>query len=288
MTDRAMTDRAMSSDRRGWAGGRPVVGVLHPGAMGAAIGSALKPVASAVVWAAAGRTQATSKRAELADLVGVPDVAAVARRCDVIISICPPHAAVDVAGQVAAALPQRPGAAPIYVEANAVSPATVHRIAGLLGPAVTLVDGAVIGPPAWKPGTSVLWLSGPDAAVIAGLFDGSPFDARVLGPEVGAASALKACFALQSKALPAIWLALEEAAERAGVGDALAGELSRTGVDLGGRLAEVRDRLGGKAWRWAGEMDEAAAALAGLGVPDGFSRAAAEVYRRIADGTERD
>jgi 3-hydroxyisobutyrate dehydrogenase-like beta-hydroxyacid dehydrogenase len=249
--------------------------------MGASIGSALKPVAAAVVWAAAGRTQATSKRAELADLVGVPDVAAVARRCDVIISICPPHAALDVAEQVAAALPERAGPPPVYLEANAVSPATVRRIAGVLGTAATLVDGAVIGPPAWQPGTSVLWLSGPASAAIAGLFEGSPFDARVLGPDPGAASALKACFALQSKALPAIWLALEEAAGRAGVSDALAGELSRTGVDLPERLAEVRGRLGGKAWRWAGEMEEAAATLAELGVPDGFSLAAAEIYRRV-------
>jgi hypothetical protein len=199
----------------------------------------------------------------------------------VIISICPPHAAVDVAQQVAAALPERIGAPPIYVEANAVSPATVGRIADLLGPAATLVDGAVIGPPAWKPGTSVLWLAGPEAATIAGLFAGSPFDARVLGPDPGSASALKACFALQSKALPAIWLALEEAAERAGVADALGAELSRTGVDLPARVAEVRAGLGGKAWRWAGEMDEAAATLAALGVPDGFSLAAAEVYRRV-------
>jgi 3-hydroxyisobutyrate dehydrogenase-like beta-hydroxyacid dehydrogenase len=249
--------------------------------MGAAIGSALKPVAAAVVWAAAGRTQATSKRAELADLVGVPDVAAVARRCDVIISICPPHAALDVAQQVAAALPERSGPPPIYVEANAVSPATVARIGDLLGPAAILIDGAVIGPPAWKPGTSVLWLAGPGAAIIAGLFAGSPFDARVLGPDPGPASALKACFALQSKALPAIWLALEEAAGRAGVADALAAELTRTGVDLSERLADVRNRLGDKAWRWAGEMEEAAATLAELGVPDGFSIAAAEVYRRV-------
>jgi hypothetical protein len=65
------------------------------------------------------------------------------------------------------------------------------------------------------------------------------------------------------------------------VADALGAELSRTGVDLPARLAEVRAGLGGKAWRWAGEMDEAAATLAGLGVPDGFSLAAAEVYRRV-------
>ena len=83
---------------------RPVVGVLHPGAMGAAVGSALRPRVGAVIWADAGRSHATAKRAELADLVAVPDVAAVARRSDVIISVCPPHAAREVAAEVAAAL----------------------------------------------------------------------------------------------------------------------------------------------------------------------------------------
>jgi 3-hydroxyisobutyrate dehydrogenase-like beta-hydroxyacid dehydrogenase len=262
---------------------RPVVGVLHPGAMGAAVGSALRPRAGAVIWAAAGRSHATAKRAELADLVAVPDVAAVARRCDVIVSVCPPHAAREVAQQVAAARADAgDGRAPVYVDANAVSPATVRAIAGRLG-AGTVVDGAIIGPPAWERGHTVLWLSGPAAGDVAALFAGSPFDARVLGPELGTASALKACFALQSKALPAIWLELAAAARAFGVDDALRGELERTGVDLPAALARA---TGGsaKAWRWAGEMDEAADALAEAGLPDGFSRAAAEIYRRLGDG----
>ena len=282
---------------------RPVVGVLHPGAMGAAVGSALRPRAGAVVWAAAGRSQATSKRAELADLIGVPDVAALARRSDVVISVCPPHAARAVADEVAAALDgphganaafgasDAPAAAfapsggarrPIYVDANAVSPATVRAIADRLG-ADRVVDAAIIGPPAWERGHTVLWLSGAAARDVAALFAGSPFDARVLGPELGTASALKACFALQSKALPAIWLELAAAARGYGVEEELRGELERHGVDL---AAALRSAAGGaeKAWRWAGEMDEAADAVAAAGLPDGFSRAAAEIYRRLADG----
>ena len=258
---------------------RPVVGVLHPGAMGASIGSALRRNAGAVIWAAAGRSHATSKRAELADLVAVPDVAAVARRSDVIVSVCPPHAAREVADEVAAA---RDGREMVYVDANAVSPATVRAVADRLG-VDGVVDGAIIGPPAWERGHTVLWLSGPAAADVAALFAGSPFDARVLGPELGTASALKACFALQSKALPAIWLELAAAARAFGVDDALRGELERTGVDLPAALARA-SRGAGKAWRWAGEMEEAADALAGAGLPDGFSRAAAEIYRRLADG----
>jgi 3-hydroxyisobutyrate dehydrogenase-like beta-hydroxyacid dehydrogenase len=256
--------------------------VLHPGAMGAALGSALRPRAGAVIWAAAGRSRQTSKRAELADLVGVPDLAALARRSDVIVSICPPHAARDMATRVAAALDGAGTAAPVYVDANAVSPGTVRAVADLLG-ADRVVDGAVIGPPAWERGHTVLWLSGPAAGEVAALFAGSPFTARVLGAELGTASALKACFALQSKALPAIWLEIAAAARAAGVEGELREELQRTGVDY---AAAVDAAAGGtpRAWRWAGEMDEAADAMAALDLPDGFSRAAAEIYRRLADG----
>jgi hypothetical protein len=252
--------------------------------MGAAVGSALRPRAGAVIWAAAGRSDATSKRAELADLVGVPDVAAVARRSDVIISVCPPHAARAVADEVAAACAPSDGAGrrPVYVDANAVSPATVRAIGECLG-AHRVVDGAIIGPPPWEPGHTVLWLSGPAADDVAALFAGSPFDARVLGAELGTASALKACFALQSKALPAIWLEMAAASRAYGVEDALRGELDRTGVDFAAALAAASGGAA-KAWRWVGEMDEAADAVAAVDLPDGFSRAAAEIYRRLADG----
>ncbi|AEA25327.1 Phosphogluconate dehydrogenase, NAD-binding protein [Pseudonocardia dioxanivorans CB1190] len=262
---------------------RPVIGILHPGAMGAALGSALKPVASGVVWAAAGRSQATSKRAELADLIGVPDLAELARRSHLVVSICPPHAALDVARQVAAAVEGRPDP-PLYVDANAVSPATVEKIGELLG-RERVVDGAVIGPPAWEAGRSVLWLSGEHAQPVADLFAGSPFATGVLDGGLGAASALKACFALRTKALPTIWATMAAAAHRYGVLDDLRGEVARTGGDLDAELSALRGRAGDRAWRWAGEMDEAGDAVAAAGLPDGFSRAAAEVYRRLADGS---
>lgn len=171
---------------------RPVIGILHPGVMGAALGSALKARAGAVIWADAGRTHATAKRAELADLIAVPDVAALAARSDVIVSICPPPAAREVAAQVAAGLEDRAGR-PLYVEANAVSPDTVRQIAAVLGERATVCDAAVHGPPAWERNTTVLWLAGPGAGAVAGLFGGTPFDARVLGTaagDLGAASGM--------------------------------------------------------------------------------------------------
>jgi 3-hydroxyisobutyrate dehydrogenase-like beta-hydroxyacid dehydrogenase len=268
---RAMEPRALPN--------RPVIGVLHPGAMGAAVGSALKPVAGAVIWAAAGRSITTSKRAEMADLVGVADLADLALRSDVIVSVCPPDAARDVAEQVAGAMEGRERR-PLYVDANAVSPDTVRGIGELLG-AENVVDGSIIGPPAWEPGSTSLWLCGDAAETVAALFAGTPFAARVLDAPLGAASALKACYALQSKAVPALLLAMAEAADRYGVRDALRAELARSGAEPAPE--SVDPRVASKAWRWVGEMEEAGATLAAVGLPDGFSRAAAEVYREVAD-----
>lgn len=260
--------------------GRPVVGVLHPGAMGAALGAAFKPVAGQVIWAAAGRSDRTAKRAELADLVAVPDVACLVARSDLVVSICPPDAALTVACEVAAAAtPDRPA---VYVDANAVAPATVAAIAALFGPD-RVVDAAVIGAPAWDVGDTVLWLAGEQADAVAALLDGSPFQPRTLSGGLGAASALKACFALQSKALPALWATLAEAARRYGVAAEVRTELARDGVDLDAELAGFERRASGKAWRWSGEMDQAAAMFAAVGLPAGFSAAAAETYRRLSE-----
>lgn len=163
---------------------RPIVGVLHPGAMGAAVGSALKPAASAVIWAAAGRSVRTSKRAELSDLIGVPDLAELVRRADVVVALCPPEAARALAEEVRAAA--EGGEMPLYVEANGVSPETVREIAALLGED-RVVDAALTGPPAYEPGRTEVWLSGEGAAAVAALFEGSAFTARVVGTRPGEA-----------------------------------------------------------------------------------------------------
>ena len=70
--------------------------------------------------------------------------------------------------------------------------------------------------------------------------------------------------------------------------DALRSQLARDAVDLDAVLKDLTAKAGAKAWRWAGEMDEAADAMAAAGVPDGFSRAAAAVYRRMAGDGDGD
>ena len=67
----------------------------------------------------------------------------VIERSSVILSICPPHAALDVAAQVAAT-----GNAGNYVDANAISVATAEQVSGIVTAAgATYVDGGIIGMP---------------------------------------------------------------------------------------------------------------------------------------------
>ncbi len=246
------------------------IGVLHPGEMGAAVGAALRAADQTVVWASTGRSAATAKRAEAADLEDVGTLEEFGRRSDVIVSLCPPHAAVEVARPFS----RFPG---VYVDANAVSPATARAIADLVG---RCVDGGVVGPPPRRSGTTRLYLSGADAPFVADLFAGTKVDARVVSSNLGAASALKMAFAAWTKGTSALLLAVRAFARAEGVEETLVDEWRLSLPHLPEQsIAAARSALG-KGWRWVGEMEEIAAAFTAAGQPDGFHRAAAEIYGR--------
>lgn len=247
------------------------IGILHPGNMGAALGSA---VAEGVVWASEGRSAATRSRAEGADFEDVGTVVELSRRSDVIISVCPPGAAVDIARTIVAT-----SFSGIYVDANAVSPATSIGVASMFK---RFVDGGIVGPPPLRSGTTRLYLSGDDAATVADLFTGSTLEAVVLEGGAGTASALKMCFASWTKGSAALLLAVRALADSTGVSAALDAEWSRSFPDLVRRSESTAAGVGPKAWRFEGEMGEIAATYAAGGLPDGFARAAAEVYSRMA------
>jgi len=99
------------------------IGLLNPGEMGSMVGAAVRSGGARVLWAGEGRSGATRKRASDAGLEDAGSVASVVAASDVILSVCPPYAAVDVATQVAAL---RFGG--IFVDGNAVSPATAREI----------------------------------------------------------------------------------------------------------------------------------------------------------------
>ena len=250
-----------------------VVGILHPGEMGAAVAAALRQRGETVLWASAGRGPATVERAERAGLVDTGTVTELCHRSEILFSVCPPHAAVEVAEAAS-------GFDGIYVDANAIAPETARTIANLHE---RFVDGGIVGPPPLESGATRLYLSGGEAEAVAALFGGTNVDARVISDEPGAASALKAAYAGWTKGSGALLLTVRELARAEGVEDALLAEWRLSIPELEARLggAEVSARR--KGWRWIGEMQEIARSMAAQDLPTGFHDAAAEVFRRTAE-----
>jgi len=248
------------------------IGLMHPGEMGAAVGKCLAGAGHRVLWVPEGRGAATKERADAAGLTGVA-LAEIVTRSDVIVSVCPPHAALDVARQVA-------GFRGLYLDANAISPGTAREVAAIAeAGGASYADGGIVGPPPVAPGATRLYLSGPRAAEIQALFDGTDVDARVVPPP-GMASAVKMAYASWTKGSAALLLAARALARAEGVESVLLQEWGISQPGLEKRWDGADGAAKAKGWRWVGEMEEIAAAMAAAGLPEGFHQAAAEIYRR--------
>jgi len=236
-----------------------IVGLLHPGEMGSALGGALVARGHEILWASEGRSEATAARA--AAFVDAGTVGDVCSRAEVILSVVPPHAAVDVARSLR-------GFGGIVVDANAIAPATAAEVGASVP---RFVDGGIVGSPA----APRLYLSGEEAPAVAALFEGTSVATEI----VTGASAVKCAYAAWSKGTGALLLAVRDFARAEGVEDAVLEEWARSQPGLSDRLAGAERSAERKGWRFVGELEEIARAFAAHGLPSGFHEAAADVYR---------
>ena len=251
------------------------IGLVNPGAMGATIGASLVRSGHEVLWVAGGRSQASLARAEDAGLTPLETIAELAAAAEGVVSVCPPHAAKEVAAAVLAA-----GFEGTYLDANAVAPATARELSSLVGPGY--VDGGIVGPPALREGTTRLYLSGPGAQAVRGWFAEPILGVSVVDDRPTSASALKMCYAAYTKGSSALLLAVRALAEAEGVASALLEEWSSSQADLPTRVEGTARGTSGKAWRFVGEMEEIAATFEAQDLPGGFHQAAAEIYGRMS------
>jgi 3-hydroxyisobutyrate dehydrogenase-like beta-hydroxyacid dehydrogenase len=250
------------------------VGLLHPGEMGAAVGRCLTDAGHTVLWASDGRSEQTAARAAAAGLTDAGTPRKLAAEAAVILSICPPHAALDTAWVVH-------GFTGLYLDANAISPGTAREVGQLItANGGRYVDGGIVGPPPATAGSTRLYLSGPDAAQVQELFAGTPLDAHIVSGAVTAASAVKMAYASWTKGTAAMLLAARALARAEGVEDTLLAEWSESQPQLAQQSARSARSAATKGWRWVGEMEEIAQSMAAAGLPDGFHQAAAEIFRR--------
>ncbi|MFF4086362.1 DUF1932 domain-containing protein [Streptomyces nigra] len=259
------------------------IGLLHPGSMGSAFGAQLRTRGHIVLWCPDGRSDATRSRAEQAGLEpeALPELVS---RSDVLLSLCPPAVAEKTAAQVAEL--GKGGAGTIYVEANAVSPSRVQRIADRLAP-MPVIDAAVVGSPPVSGKYPTLYLSGPSkqADRIAELFAGTDVRPHVLGDIIGKASALKLTYSSYQKVSRVLAAVAYGAAETYGVADAL---LEIAAKRTRSYLVETDyiPKTAARAWRWGPELEDAAALLADAGLPDALMHAAAATLARWDDNRD--
>ena len=250
------------------------IGLLHPGEMGAALGAVLRGAGCDVIWASAGRSSATARRAEAAGLDDAGTLDELTRRAGAILSVCPPHAALELAREVA-------GYGGVFVDANAVSAATSRAVGEVIvSGGGTYVDGGIVGSPPTARGTTRLYLSGDAGPAVAGLFAGTIVDARVLSDRIGDASAMKMAYAAWTKGTAALVLNVRALAREAGLEAALLADWDESIPHLREMSLQAARSAAAKGWRWDTEMEEIAATFAAAGLPDGFHLAAAELFRR--------
>jgi 3-hydroxyisobutyrate dehydrogenase-like beta-hydroxyacid dehydrogenase len=254
------------------------IGILHPGEMGISIAASATNNRHQVYWASQGRSNETRVRAEKYNLIKIDSLFQFCQTCEAIISVCPPHAAEDVARSVISA--EFKG---LFLDANAISPQHAIRIGQLMEPhGIQFVDGGIIGGPAWTPKETWLYLSGEHAKAFASFFSKGPLGVKVMGSEIGKASALKMCYAAYSKGTTALLSAALATAESHGVQEELNQQWDMDNNGFSEQAKRRIRRVTAKAWRFEGEMNEIASTFRDAGLPDKFHQAAAEIYHRIA------
>jgi Leucine-rich repeat (LRR) protein/3-hydroxyisobutyrate dehydrogenase-like beta-hydroxyacid dehydrogenase len=254
------------------------VGILHPGKMGIFVAACIQKNGYHVYWASAGRSQPTRQRAEEHQLQDAGTLASLCETCQVLVSVCPPHAAEEMADQVMG-LSFRGQ----YLELNAVSPQKVITIGQKMqGMGIAFVDGGIIGEPAWEKGKTYLYLAGEQAAEAAALFATGSMETHVIGDRIGLASALKMCYSAYTKGTTALLGSILAAAQELGVREGLEAQWAMDWPGFAERARERVRKVTFKAWRFAGEMEEIAATFQDAGLPGEFYLAAAQIYRRMA------
>ena len=258
------------------------IGIVSPGAMGSAVGAAYAAGGGRVLATVDGRSARTRELAAAAGLELMPGLDDVVRHADVVLSIVPPEHALVAADEIGASA-RRVDSDPLVADLNAIAPATACELARrLAGSGLDVVDGSISGGPPHAGSSTRIYLSGARAAELAEL-SAPGIDARIVGAEVGLASAVKMSTASVYKGTAALLTHALLAAQANGVLAHVLDDL-RDGVpELLDGAAFLLARAATKSGRYVGEMREIAAAQADAGLPRELFEGLAAVYAPLAE-----
>lgn len=257
---------------------------IAAGEMGAGIGHRLHSRGATVRTTLKGRSAATVARAKAAGMVSIDDDATLLDGADFVLSVMPPGEAKALAQRfvpVLKALAKKP----VYVDCNAVAPATVKDIAAVIAPTgCAFADVGIVGPPPAKdgPASPRLYVSGDGARRATELKDFG-LDIRFMEGGVGEASAVKMGYACLTKGSQAIGAAMMLGAMRNQVSPAVKEALADSLPDVLGYVSRQMPRMYPKAYRWVAEMEEISKFLAADPGASQMLAGAAKLYQQIAD-----
>ena len=174
----------------------------------------------------------------------------------------------------------------LWCDLNSVAPATKREAAAAIEAAGgRYVDVAVMAPV--DKGLAVpLLVSGPHAIAALPLLEALGFaNVRIVGGEVGRASAIKVIRSVMVKGLEALSSECAAAAEAAGVFDEVMASLdaSEKAAPWADKVAYNRERMARHGRRRAAEMEESARTLQGLGVEPVMTRGTVRLQREAAE-----
>lgn len=257
------------------------IGIVSPGDMGQAVAVRLAEKGYRVFTTLEGRSARTRDLAREAGIADCGSLDELVRRCDTILSILVPSAALTKAQEIAAAM-QRAREMPLFVDCNAVSPQTAREIDHAITAAGgVFVDAGIIGPPPRGKARMRLYVSGPAAGRLTAL-EGPSIAVRVLSERIGDASGIKMCYAALTKGTMALAVELLIAARKLGVEQALEAEFGESLAQIYDWLIASMPRMPPKAHRWVPEMRQIAMTFAELGMTPKIHEGAVEMYEFVA------
>jgi 3-hydroxyisobutyrate dehydrogenase-like beta-hydroxyacid dehydrogenase len=251
--------------------------------MGSAVARCLVGEGARVVTALEGRSIRSKTLAGDAGMLDKGSLSELVEAADVILSIMPPAAARQFAERLCPLI-QASGRDVLFVDCNAVSPATLAAIASSAGShGVRFHDVGIVGAaPRHDRAPVRFYASGSFTEEVQAL--AVPLiDVRPIGEEPGKASALKMVYASLTKGTNALRAAALIAGEKLGVGEQVRAEW-RDSLPDAWRVMESRMAyFPSVAGRWAGEMREIADTYRGAGLTPGFHEGAEWVYELLAE-----
>jgi hypothetical protein len=284
---------------------KATVAVLSIGQMGLGVASLLLAHDFRVITNVSDRSAATQERANSAGIEQLDSDEELVAQADYILSIVPPKDAPATAQRIITALKsntrKNQQADLWFLDLNAGSPDGVNKLYDMFQSevgGVRFVDGGIIGAPpslkndgSWfRPGIP---LSGPHSLAIAsndGARLADVLNTRYLGPNVGTASGLKACFAALSKGFTALVLQSYTTATRLDVLPDLKHYLDIYNPSAREKAEKSIVGCTTKAYRWIEEMHQIGDTFAvqgGFGEQARVFREIAGVYQGLADLVEQ-